>query len=89
MLGGEDGRIRIINIETGLLESEHFPEENFKSPIIVLTQSTAQDVLAVGLKNGSIYLKNIKKKKILCSYKQEGPITAISFRYLNFSSVYL
>lgn len=84
MLGGEDGRLRLLNIETGFLEKEYLPEEKNKSAVTVLVQSTASDVLAIGLKNGRIYLKNIKKDRSICNYKQDGSITAIAFRFVLF-----
>lgn len=82
MLGGEDGRLRLLNIETGFLEKEYLPEKKFASAVTVLIQSTASEVLAIGLKNGRIYLKHVKKDRNICNYKQNGSIKAIAFRFI-------
>jgi U3 small nucleolar RNA-associated protein 21 len=60
-LGTETGSLRLVNIRSGKLVHEFPPDENnFDAAVTVLEQSTAVDVLAVGLANGRIHLRNIR-----------------------------
>jgi U3 small nucleolar RNA-associated protein 21 len=67
-------------MKSGKLVHEFPANENFSSPIRVLEQSTAIDVIGVGMANGQIHLRNIKFDKVLCSFRQSGQITALAFR---------
>lgn len=80
MVGGRDGRMKIINLETGEIVRDFPPDENFNAEITVLVQSPAVDVLGVGLANGRIQLRNIKVDRILSTFRQDGSITSLSFR---------
>uniref|UniRef100_A0A7E4UZN6 Utp21 domain-containing protein n=1 Tax=Panagrellus redivivus TaxID=6233 RepID=A0A7E4UZN6_PANRE len=80
VLGGANGEMRLVNIKTGKLVYEFSPRPNYESPITVIEQSTAVDVVAIGHENGRIQLMNLKTGKPICSYKQDGAITAIAFR---------
>lgn len=83
LFGSKAGRMRLVDVQSGLLIREFEPEKKFESGITVLKQSTALNVVAVGLTNGQIYLKNIKKDRIICNFRQDGPITDIAFRYFS------
>lgn len=72
------GALRLVNIKTGKLVHEF--EKSFGSEIVVLVQSPAVDIIAVGLKNGHIALHNIKFDETIQSYKQDGAVTSIAFR---------
>ncbi|KAJ1339822.1 hypothetical protein BSLG_005560 [Batrachochytrium salamandrivorans] len=50
------------------------------SPISILAQSPSIDVIAIGLLDGSIILHNIKVDKEVLRFKQDGKVTAITFR---------
>lgn len=81
--------MRIVNIEKGILVREFKSDKNFNCKITVLTQSTAVDVIAVGMTDGRIHLRNIKIDKVLFSFKHEGCITALSFRFFNLNFILL
>lgn len=82
ILGGEDGRMRIIDINKSALVREFPSDKNFNSKITVLVQSTAVDVIAVGLADGRIHLRNIEVDRVLFSFQHGGCITALSFRFV-------
>lgn len=48
--------------------------------INVLEQSPAIDVIGIGMANGQIHLRNVKYDQLICSFKQDGEITALGFR---------
>lgn len=73
--------MRIIDIEKGTLVREFKSDKNFNCKITVLVQSTAVDVIAVGMADGRIHLRNIQVDNVLFSFKHEGCITALSFRF--------
>ncbi|CAG9540081.1 unnamed protein product [Cercopithifilaria johnstoni] len=78
LLGSRQGTLRLINFKTGKLIHEF--EKMFESEIIVLEQSPAIDIVAVGLRNGQIILHNIKSDETLQMYMQDAPVTSIAFR---------
>ena len=82
MVGSSDGRLRIWNLRQGKLVHE-FPSDDhhFNSAIRVLEQSTAIDVVGIGMADGQIHLRNIKFDKLLCTFRQSGQITALAFRF--------
>jgi U3 small nucleolar RNA-associated protein 21 len=80
VLGGSKGEIRLINIKTGKLVHEFSPKPLYDSAITCIEQSTVVDIVAIGHANGKIQLRNLKTDEKLCSFKQDGSITAISFR---------
>lgn len=73
--------MRLINIKTGKLIHEFSPKPLYNSTITTIVQSTVVDIVAIGHENGRIQLRNLKTDEILSSFKQDGSITAISFRY--------
>ncbi|KAJ3049083.1 hypothetical protein HK097_009887 [Rhizophlyctis rosea] len=77
LLGSQDGRMQLWNIRTMRLLYEF---KRFESPITFLAQAPSVDVVAIGLLDGSIILQNIKVDEKIMRLKQEGKITAISFR---------
>ncbi|XP_077993533.1 WD repeat-containing protein 36-like [Glandiceps talaboti] len=78
LLGSRQGSMQLWNIKTNKLL---YTFESFQSPITVLEQSAAVDVIAIGLESGKIVLHNIKFDETIMTYSQEwGPVTAISFR---------
>ncbi|RXG70689.1 WD repeat-containing protein 36 [Armadillidium vulgare] len=78
LIGSKQGKLELWNINS---EKRIYTFEGWGSEVHVLEQAPAQDVVAIGLDNGEIYLHNLKVDKTLFSFKQEwGPVTAISFR---------
>lgn len=69
------------SIKSGELVREYPNDERFNCKITVLEQSPAVDVLAVGMENGRVHLRNLKADQTICSFRQDGSITAIAFRY--------
>ena len=53
---------------------------NFGSPITIMAQAPSIDILALGLLDGTIIIYDIKADQELMRFKQEGKVTAISFR---------
>uniref|UniRef100_A0AC34GFT4 Uncharacterized protein n=1 Tax=Panagrolaimus sp. ES5 TaxID=591445 RepID=A0AC34GFT4_9BILA len=82
VLGGSNGEMRLINIKTGKLVHEFSPKPLFDSAITCIEQSTVVDIVAIGHANGKIHLRNLKTDEKLGSFKQDGSITAISFRHV-------
>ncbi|MCP9263135.1 WD repeat-containing protein 36 [Dirofilaria immitis] len=78
LLGSKQGTLRIINVKTGKLIHEF--GKLFKSEVMVLEQSPAIDIVAIGLRNGQIMLHNIKYDATLQIYMQDAPVTSIAFR---------
>ncbi|KAB7504795.1 WD repeat-containing protein 36 [Armadillidium nasatum] len=78
LIGSKQGKLELWNINS---EKRIYSFEGWGSEVHVLEQAPAQDVVAIGLDNGEIYLHNLKVDKTLFSFKQEwGPVTTISFR---------
>uniref|UniRef100_T1J751 WDR36/Utp21 N-terminal domain-containing protein n=1 Tax=Strigamia maritima TaxID=126957 RepID=T1J751_STRMM len=78
LLGSKQGKMQLWNIETSHL-SRSF--DGWDSEITTITQSTAIDVVGVGLASGEIIIHNLEHDKTLMKFKQEwGSVTAISFR---------
>ena len=51
------------------------------SPVLCLEQSTALDVIGIGLATGQVFLHNVCTDESLMSFKQDwGPVTTLSFR---------
>lgn len=70
----------MFNIKSGKLIYDFPVFEGYDSPITVIEQSTAIDIVAVGYGNGRVQLRNLKLDKLICSFKQDGSITSIAFR---------
>ena len=85
LVGGRDGRMGIWNIKT--LSSIHiFPALNpaSPSPITILTQSPAIDVIAVGHLDGTVRVVDIKDGEEVLKVRMEGNtgegIVGVAFR---------
>ncbi|KAJ3041212.1 hypothetical protein HDV00_009750 [Rhizophlyctis rosea] len=77
LLGSQEGKMQLWNIRTMRLLYEF---KSFGSPVTVLAQAPSVDVVAIGLLDGSIILHNIKMDEKIMRLKQEGKVTAVSFR---------
>jgi U3 small nucleolar RNA-associated protein 21 len=77
IVGSQSGILQLWNIKTLSLIYE-FP--SFGSPITVLVQAPTIDVIAIGLLDGRIIIYDIKSAEEIIKFKQEGKVTAISFR---------
>jgi U3 small nucleolar RNA-associated protein 21 len=72
-----DGTLQIWNIRTAKMI---FQSESFGTQITSLVSSPVIDVVAVGLLDGSIFLYHLRANERLMALKQEGRVSAISFR---------
>lgn len=78
----------LVGSEQGQLELWHVPKEQslykFKgwdSAVTCLTQSPIEDVVAIGLADGHVYVHNIKFDEIVMKiYQEYGSVTSMSFR---------
>lgn len=78
LFGSTQGTMQLWNLKTGKMV---FAFNGWKSPITILEQAPAVDVVAVGLASGELILHNLKFDENLMKFKQEwGPITALTFR---------
>lgn len=78
LLGSKQGILQLWNIRSSKLI---YTFNGWDSEVTVLEQAPAQDVVAIGLENGEIYLHNLKVDQVVAKFKQDwGQITAISFR---------
>uniref|UniRef100_A0A0B6Z6J4 Uncharacterized protein n=1 Tax=Arion vulgaris TaxID=1028688 RepID=A0A0B6Z6J4_9EUPU len=78
LLGSQQGTLQLWNIHTNKLI---FSFPGWGSSVTAIQQSTAIDVMAVGLADGQIILHNLAADKTVVKFKQEyGPVTSIGFR---------
>lgn len=78
LLGSSQGSLQLWNIHTNAMI---YTFKGWGSPVMTVCQSTAIDVVGVGLENGSILIHNLRYDETLMKFQQEwGPVTAISFR---------
>ncbi|KAI8786613.1 WD repeat-containing protein 36 isoform X1 [Biomphalaria glabrata] len=78
LLGSEQGTLQLWNINTNKLI---YSFDGWGVSITVIQQSTAVDVMAIGLADGQVILHNLAVDKTVVKFKQDfGPVTAISFR---------
>ncbi|KAH9489302.1 WD repeat-containing protein 36 [Bulinus truncatus] len=78
LLGSEQGTLQLWNINSNKLI---YTFAGWGAGITVIEQSTAIDVMAVGLADGQVILHNLALDKTVVKFKQDfGPVTAISFR---------
>ncbi|KAF9583486.1 hypothetical protein BGW38_009350 [Lunasporangiospora selenospora] len=77
LIGSTQGTMQIWNIRTSTMIHAF---KGFGSPITSFTQTPVVDVIAVGLLDGSIVLHNIRIDATVMVLKQEGKVTAITFR---------
>ncbi|KAJ3134339.1 WD repeat-containing protein 36 [Geranomyces variabilis] len=77
LLASQQGSMQLWNIRTLRLLHEF---ASLGSPITFMTQAPAVDVIAIGLLDGSIVLHNVRADVEIMRLRQEGKVTAISFR---------
>ncbi|KAI9205039.1 Utp21 specific WD40 associated putative domain-containing protein [Polychytrium aggregatum] len=77
LVGSQQGELQLWNIRTMKLIYE-FP--TFESSITYLAQSPVVDVVAIGLLDGTTVIHNIRYDEEIMRFKQDGKVTAISFR---------
>ncbi|XP_047099467.1 WD repeat-containing protein 36 [Schistocerca piceifrons] len=78
LLGSRQGQMQLWNIHKGALIHTF---KGWRSPVTVLAQSPAVDVVAVGLEDGRIVLHNLRFDESIATLVQDwGPVTAVAFR---------
>lgn len=78
LLGSSQGSLQLWNLKSA---KRVYTFSGWKSPINVLEQSPAVDVIGIGLTNKKIILHNIKFDETLMEFVQTwGPVTCLSFR---------
>ncbi|GFO27669.1 WD repeat-containing protein 36 [Plakobranchus ocellatus] len=78
ILGSQQGTLQLWNIKSNKLV---YSFAGWGSPITDIQQSTAIDVVAIGLADGQVILHNLKLDKTVIKFKQDyGPVTSIGFR---------
>ncbi|KAG0349234.1 hypothetical protein BG004_000458 [Podila humilis] len=77
LIGSNQGTMQLWNIRTSTMV---YAFKGFNSPITCFTQTPVVDVIAVGLLDGSIILHNIRTDVSIMTLKQEGKVTAVTFR---------
>ncbi|CAL1530137.1 unnamed protein product [Lymnaea stagnalis] len=78
LLGSEQGTLQLWNVHTNKLI---YTFAGWGSSITAVVQSTAIDVMAIGLEDGQVILHNLALDKTIVKFKQDfGPITRIGFR---------
>ena len=78
LIGSQQGGVQLWNLKSGKLIHTF---TGWNSKITVLEQSTATDVIGVGLEDGGIIIHNFKTDRTLMTFRQDwGPVTALSFR---------
>ncbi|KAK3090298.1 hypothetical protein FSP39_010724 [Pinctada imbricata] len=78
VLGSKQGELQLWNI---LKDKLLYTFPGWGSPVTVIEQSPAVDVVAIGLARGDIILHNLKFDESIVKFSQDwGPVTAISFR---------
>jgi U3 small nucleolar RNA-associated protein 21 len=83
LLGDEDGSLFILNVRSGKCVHRFAP---LGASITAIAQSPAVDVVAVGLMDGRIMVRNIKFDETLFEFTQtDGAVTDLSFRTDNTS----
>lgn len=78
LMGSEQGQIQLWNIVT---EQCLYKFEGWNTKITCITQSPVEDVLAIGLDDGHVYVQNIKYDEVIMKiYQEYGSVTSMSFR---------
>ncbi|XP_071800159.1 WD repeat-containing protein 36-like [Asterias amurensis] len=78
LLGSKQGTMQIWNIKSNKLV---YTFKGWGSPITVIEQAPAVDVVAVGLEDGRTIVHNLRYDETIVTFTQDwGPVTAISFR---------
>jgi len=83
LLGDEEGSLFIVNVRSGKCVHRFAP---LGASVTAIAQSPAVDVLAVGLVDGRIIVRNIKFDETLFEFMQtDGAVTGLCFRTDNTS----
>lgn len=77
LIGSNQGTMQLWNIRTSTMV---YAFKGFNSPITCFTQTPVVDVIAVGLLDGRVVLHNVRTDVTIMTLKQEGKVTAVSFR---------
>ncbi|GFQ91859.1 WD repeat-containing protein 36 [Trichonephila clavata] len=78
LLGSHEGSLQLWNLKTSKLI---YTFNGWNSPVTVLEQSPALDVVAIGLECGDIYIHNLKYDETVMKFSQDwGAVTGLSFR---------
>ncbi|KAG0298509.1 hypothetical protein BGZ97_004027 [Linnemannia gamsii] len=77
LIGSNQGTMQIWNIRTSTMV---YAFKSFNSPITCFTQTPVVDVIAIGLLDGSIVIHNIRTDATIMTLRQEGKVTAVTFR---------
>lgn len=78
IIGGQNGKIQLWNMNTIRLIHEF--DTGFTSPITCIAQSPVVDVVAFGLLDGRIILRNLKTDQTIITFTQDSKVTCITFR---------
>ncbi|KAK3793159.1 hypothetical protein RRG08_024990 [Elysia crispata] len=77
-LGSQQGKLQLWNIKSNKLV---YSFSGWGSSVTAIEQSTAIDVMAIGLADGQIILHNLALDKTVIKFKQDyGPVTCVAFR---------
>ncbi|XP_076062093.1 WD repeat-containing protein 36 [Oratosquilla oratoria] len=78
LLGSNQGKLQLWNMKTSKVV---YTFSGWDSPVAVLEQAPALDVVAIGLEDGQIILHNLKFDKTVVKFKQDwGRVTGVGFR---------
>ncbi|GJJ76415.1 U3 small nucleolar RNA-associated protein 21 [Entomortierella parvispora] len=77
LIGSNQGTMQLWNIRTSTMV---YAFKGFNSPITCFTQTPVVDVIAVGLLDGRVVLHNVRTDVTIMTLKQEGKVTAVTFR---------
>lgn len=81
LLGSHQGPLQLWNIKT---EQCLYKFTGWESNVTCLVQSPIEDVVAIGLEDGHVYVHNIKFDEVILKiYQEYGSITSMSFRLDN------
>jgi U3 small nucleolar RNA-associated protein 21 len=78
LFGSHQGPMQLWNVKTNQLI---FTFKGWNSPVTVVVQAPAVDVVGVGLQDGRIFVHNLKFDEVIMKFQQDwGPVTTLSFR---------
>ena len=78
LLGFKSGKLQLWNLTS---ESCLYTFKGWHSPVTCLAQSPVEDVIAIGLDDGHVYVHNIKFDETIMKILQDyGSVTSMSFR---------
>lgn len=78
LVATKQGALQLWNVKT---EQCLYKYDGWQSGVTCLAQSPAEDVVAIGLEDGHVYIHNIKYDEVVMKiYQEYGPVTSMSFR---------